>query len=62
MFTATIKNQLFSFQFKNIYMIILFLIDEKVNKRMFYNDILKEIKPAGANSLRSAAELGRNLV
>lgn len=36
-----------NFIFKNIYVIILLLIDEKPNKKLYYNEIIEKVKPTG---------------
>ena len=50
LFTGTFKNkkEQLKFQFKNIYMIILLLIDEQPNKRIYFVDLVKSIRPVGS--------------
>lgn len=55
MFTGSFKNKkdTFKFQFKNIYLIILLLIDEQPNKRMFYNEITNKIRAIGSEKTKN---------
>lgn len=46
MFSSTINNEVHRFQLKNIYLMALLLIDEKPNKKIFYTDLIKEIRPS----------------
>lgn len=50
------------FSLKNIYLMILLLIDEKPNKKMFFTDITKEIRPIGLTSPKSLLELIKSLI
>ena len=49
LFSGKFAKDSYRFQFKNIYLIILLSIDEKRNKRMFYTDIINDIKPLGTS-------------
>lgn len=48
LFQGTFGKDVLKFQLKNIYMMILLFLDEKVNKKMFYTDLIKVIKPVGS--------------
>lgn len=47
------KKEPFKFQFKNIYLMILLLIDEQPNKRLFFNEITTKIKALGPEKAKN---------
>ena len=57
MFSSTIGTEVHLFQLKNIYLMTLLLIDEKRDKKLFYTDIVKEIRPLGVGNIKVKAEL-----
>ena len=52
----------FNFQFKNIYIIILLMLDERPSKRMFYSEIRDRVKPSGRLIDKAYLELSKYLV
>lgn len=61
-FRATIGKNKYTFSLNNLYVLILFSIDEKLNKKMFFNEILDQITPAGRLKDRADVDLKRCLI
>ena len=51
-----------NFHLKNMYMIILFILDEAVGKRMFYGDMKTLIKSYGSKKEKGNLELAKNVI
>lgn len=52
----------FNFLIKNIYVVILLMIDERTSKKMFYSEIKDRVKPSGRLIDKAYLELSRYLV
>ena len=52
----------FNFFIKNIYVVILLMIDERPSKKMFYSEIKDRVKPSGRLIDKAYLELSKNLI
>lgn len=59
---STMNKGKYTFQIKNIYIVILLHIDERPNKKMYYGDIIDKIKPTGRMKEKAYLELSRYLI
>jgi len=57
-----VEAKKFNFQIKNIYIIILLMLDEKPSKKMFYSEIRDRVKPSGRLIDKAYLELSRYLI